>query len=213
MWFVLLLFLGLPGLLGPHATASAQEVAAPVDEPAARRAFEIGRDAYDHGDFRAAVANFQRAYELSQRPALLFNIARAADADGQLQRAATAYADYLEALPAADNRDFVQGRIDKIRAAEAQASSRVEAASSAALPSVAQADRTRPGAPLAPIATTRSTADHGETRRPFWKRGWFWTAAGAVVVGGVVGGVLAATRRPEPARAAGDAYVSVMERP
>src|SRR5689334_13632040 len=42
----------------------------------ARNLFVQGTAAYNHGDFAAALGFFQRAFQLSPRPALLFNIAR-----------------------------------------------------------------------------------------------------------------------------------------
>jgi hypothetical protein len=112
--------LGCSGALVHTATAQEAPPTAPsADDTDARRAFEAGRDAYGHGAFREALAHFEHAYELSKRPALLFNIARAADADGQALRARTAYEAYLAAFPAAENTDFVLARIAKMREIEA----------------------------------------------------------------------------------------------
>lgn len=85
-------------------------------EREARSEFEAGRDAYDHGATAKALTHFERAYALSKRPALLFNIARASDAEGLAARAAAAYEAYLDALPNAENRDFVASRLEKMRA-------------------------------------------------------------------------------------------------
>lgn len=98
-------------LLSP-TTLGAQ---APGDgEAAARRAFERGRDAYESGDFEAAVQSFDEAYRLSPRPALLFNIGRAAEATGRNEHAIAAYQAYLQQLPAAENRGFVEGRLAQL---------------------------------------------------------------------------------------------------
>ena len=63
-------------ILGAAGAASAQETeAAPTAEEArAREHFEIGRRHYDMGSFREAAREFEAAYELSQRPALLLNV-------------------------------------------------------------------------------------------------------------------------------------------
>jgi hypothetical protein len=54
---------------------------------------------------------------------------------------------------------------------------------------------TTPGGPAATLTATGSTAGEGET--PIYQKWWFWTAAGVVVVGAVVGIVLAtSTTKP-----------------
>lgn len=107
--------------------ASAQNAASTSSaEREARSEFEAGRQAYEHGSFDEALTHFERAHALSPRPELLYNIGRAADSEGKLERAIEAYSGYLEALPEAGNRDFVRGRLNKLRAAsDAQASAAV----------------------------------------------------------------------------------------
>jgi tetratricopeptide (TPR) repeat protein len=95
--------------------------AEPSSDAAARSAFETGRDAYERGDFPEALRHFERAHELSKRTELFFNIGRAADADGQTARAISAYTAYLEALPNADNREFVRARLVRLRALDPRA--------------------------------------------------------------------------------------------
>lgn len=130
--FVLVFCLAL-GCLGVQARAFAQADLASesANDLEARRAFEEGREAYDHGAFVAALVHFERAYELSKRTMLLFNIARAADADGQAGRARAAYEAYLEAFPTAENADFVRARIAKMQEIEAAKASAAEGFASA----------------------------------------------------------------------------------
>jgi tetratricopeptide (TPR) repeat protein len=165
----------------------------------ARRAFEAGRDAYDHGSFTAALAHFEQAYTLRPSPELLYNVGRAADSDGQPSRAIAAYSAYLEAYPSAENRDFVHARLDKMRALER---------TKAALPTVAQSTPSEPGLAVAPNAAALARRRDDEPARPVWKRAWFWTTAGVLVAGGVLAGVLAA-RPADPQRATADEYVVV----
>jgi tetratricopeptide (TPR) repeat protein len=82
----------------------------------ARGAFEAGRSAYDQGRFGEALEHFEHAYDLSARRTLLYNIGRAAEGDGQTQRAIEAYEGYLRAAPAAEHRRFAENRIAKLRA-------------------------------------------------------------------------------------------------
>ena len=95
--------------------ATAQDGGKTTDAEA-QRAFEAGANAYEEGRFREALAAFERSYELSHRPKLLFNIGRAADGDGQAQRAVDAYKAYLLAFPKAENVKFVESRISKMNA-------------------------------------------------------------------------------------------------
>jgi tetratricopeptide (TPR) repeat protein len=88
--------------------------ASPEAERAARVAFEDGRDAYNQGEFAAALVLFERAHALSPKSELLYNIGRAADSDGQNERAIGAYSAYLEAFPQSENREFVISGIDKL---------------------------------------------------------------------------------------------------
>jgi hypothetical protein len=95
--------------------AAAQAPAPPEKDAAARRAFETGREAYDRGRFAEALSSFERAYALSSKPILLFNIGRAAEAELQTERAISAYEAYLAALHDAENREFVEARLTKLR--------------------------------------------------------------------------------------------------
>ena len=178
-------------------------------DAAARSAFLAGRQAYDHGAFGEAVTLFERAHGLSPRPELLFNIGRAADADGQSAHAISVYTAYLEALPAAENRDFVLARLEKMRALESLRLASV--APAGPLPTVAAA---MPAADddlvTTSFAAPKERAD--DSPRPFWKRLWFWSVVGAVAVGAITAGAIAATREPPtPERAAADSYVVTPE--
>ena len=161
----------------------------PNSDPAARAAFEAGRAAYDHGRFAEALAQFELAYELSRLPRLLFNIARAAESDGRDERAISAYSAYLHALPDADNRDFVEARVRRLRGADEDATHAV----TTSVPSP------RAAAEL-DVANEQATPRHGTTRdnesspRPLYKRGWFWALIGVGAVGAAIAGTVVANR-------------------
>jgi tetratricopeptide (TPR) repeat protein len=177
-------------------------------DAAARSAFLAGRQAYDHGAFAEAVTLFESAYALSPRPELLFNIGRAADADGQSAHAIAVYTAYLEALPAAENRDFVLSRLEKMRALESLRSA--SAAQAAPLPTVAAAMPTDSAQPVTTSFAPPKERDD-DAPRPFWRRLWFWSVVGAVAASGVTAGVIAATREQDPKRAEADWYVVTPE--
>jgi tetratricopeptide (TPR) repeat protein len=110
-----------------RALADADAGAASQGDEAARQEFEAGRQAYGMGAFAIALAHFERSYALSLRPELLYNIGRAADAEGLTSRAAASYAAYLEARPDAENREFVRARLAKMQALAARAEPSAEA--------------------------------------------------------------------------------------
>jgi len=197
----------LASLTAPKHTARAQEIGTtPEGDAEARREFEVGREAYDHGAFSEARSHFERAFQLSRRRELLFNIGRAADSEGNPERAISAYSAYLEVFPEAANRDFVRARLEKMRADHAaRASAEARPPSAAPLPvEVAQASiaQTSLASPL-PGAPRR---DDRDSPRSLWRRPWVWSVIGAVVAGGVTAGVLA-TRDRSPKHAAADEYV------
>lgn len=99
---------------GADASPEAPADLAPSDEEA-RALFTAGRVAFEHGELERALAHFERAYELSQRPFLLFNIGNTHDRLRHDQEAIDYLSRYLEALPDAPNAEFVRSRIEVLR--------------------------------------------------------------------------------------------------
>ena len=102
--------------------ALAQTASTPADQGEdneARALFEAGQVAFSEGRFENALEYFERAYELSQRPALLYNIGSSADRLRQDARALEAFEAYLVAMPDADNRQHVEARMAVLREAVA----------------------------------------------------------------------------------------------
>ena len=106
-------------LLTPTAHAQGSD-----DE--ARALYSAGEIAYNEGRFQSALEYFQRAYELSSRPALLYNIGSAAERVRQDDVALAAFEQYLTEVPEAPNRAAVQARIEILRAAIAERAARPE---------------------------------------------------------------------------------------
>ena len=212
---VLALLLWLIGCAVGNAQAG---VGASTVDPAARAAFQAGADAYERGSFGEALLLFRRANELSPHPKLLFNIARAADSDGQVDVATEAYEAYLEAMPGADNRAFVEARVRRLRHAgqlpvtpEAHGNANAppllrptpEPSSQPAITAEAESSEppsmlTHTVGPQEPGSFARATADVTRNPRvladsaeaPRRKRLFHWTIAGALVV---AAGVVATT--------------------
>lgn len=105
------------GALAPSARAQGS------DEEA-RALYSAGEIAYNEGRFQSALEYFQRAYELSSRPALLYNIGSAAERVRQDDVALAAFERYLAEVPEAPNRGAVQARIEILRAAIAERAAR-----------------------------------------------------------------------------------------
>ncbi|MEM6957322.1 MAG: tetratricopeptide repeat protein [Myxococcota bacterium] len=90
------------------ASASAQDVDRTNE---ARSLYDAGAVAFRDGRFAAALNRWQESYELSQLPALLYNIGTAHDRLGHRREAIAAYEGYLEATPDAENANYTRSRI------------------------------------------------------------------------------------------------------
>ncbi len=91
-----------------------------VSDDEARAVYEAGRIAFDDGRYDDALEYFRRAYELSPRPRLLYNIGASADRIRHNREALEAFEDYIEQVPDADNRRAVEARIRVLRTAAAR---------------------------------------------------------------------------------------------
>lgn len=79
----------------------------------ARGAFREGLEAYEGGDFARAQERFERAYDLSQKAVLLFNLVRAAERAGDREAACRFYRE-LEAR--AQEEPPLQRMLDQLTA-------------------------------------------------------------------------------------------------
>lgn len=100
--------------LSTTITASAQDQSQ-LDQ-AARLTFESGREAFVAGDYERALRLFRQAYDLSQRPGLLYNIAQTLDRLRRDAETLQALRQYVEAFPDAPNRAEVDARIRVLQA-------------------------------------------------------------------------------------------------
>lgn len=92
------------------AAAYAQPTDASRDAEA-RAHFTAGRDAFSRGDFSTAVTEFERAYALSRRAQLLYNIGTTYERLHRWDEARSALQRYLDAVSDAPDRAEVEGRI------------------------------------------------------------------------------------------------------
>jgi tetratricopeptide (TPR) repeat protein len=103
------------------APANARAQARPATTSAAtdreaRALFEEGTAAYERGELERSLELFTRAYALSPRPALLYNIGNVHDRLRHDAEAADFLGRYLEAMPDAPNAAFVRSRLEVLRA-------------------------------------------------------------------------------------------------
>lgn len=100
--------------------ASAQDETNAGDDAVARELFEAAELSVGRGDYERALGLFQQAFELSDRPALLFNAANAAERLRRDELALELYASYLERVPDAPNRAAVEARMEQLHGLAAE---------------------------------------------------------------------------------------------
>jgi len=167
------------------AHAQVQQEASPesrVEE--AKALFTAGRAAFDAGRFADALRHFEQAYEVSQRPALLYNIGLAHDRLRSDEKALAAFEAYLAALPEAPNRAEVETRAQALRDAIARDSE-------TAAPVPTPAETAAAGQPVAASSATGTPKDSAG-KPSILTRWWFWTIVGVVAAGAITTGVLVA---------------------
>lgn len=180
----------------------------------ARRVFEAGKAAFDAGRFDEAAERFERAYELSGRPELLFDLGLAADRLRDDERALDAFERYLALAGDSPFRAQVERRVAALRAARARerwarererervqaevaglppvAPSPVQVAAAAPRSAAIELD----AAPRTPAPRDDAAHDDGGSVLSEW---WFWTAAVVVIAGGAATAyVLARDDDPRP---------------
>lgn len=102
-----LLHLSLACCLAVSGTASAQ-----ASDDEAKRLYELGSERYDQRDFASSIQSFRRAYELSKRKELLYNIGVCYRELGDLEPSLDAFRQYLAFLgPSAPNAEVVRRQI------------------------------------------------------------------------------------------------------
>jgi tetratricopeptide (TPR) repeat protein len=122
----------------------------------ARALFSAGVVAYDAGRYEAALESFEHAYELSDRPALLYNMGQCYDRLRRDHEALDAFQRYLEAVPESDNHAQVEVRIRALQQA-------IEQRQTANVTPEVVAQAAEPALPTADMGV--SEAAHTRTRR------------------------------------------------
>lgn len=108
---VVLVMIALGGIVHRAAAQDAEDAEAAALDRAARELFAAGMAAVEDSRFDSAVEQFQRAYDLSHRPALLYNVGYAADRARQDEVALQAYEEYVRLAPDGEYRARAETRI------------------------------------------------------------------------------------------------------
>lgn len=173
LWLTLALVL-LPATTHAQAAASAADT-----EEQARAHFRLGRAHYDNGNFAQAGIEFEEAYRISQRAALLYNIYLAYRDANDTRKAADALRKYLQLEEGIENRGQLESRLaalDRALATEAQqpaAAAPAPAATPAAAPTAAPlqpvtaAPEVAPPPPETQPAPEAATAETPSRAKPF----------------------------------------------
>ncbi|MBK8479644.1 MAG: hypothetical protein IPL40_00470 [Proteobacteria bacterium] len=146
-----------------RAEAAAKPRAARAEalrEARARRHFRRGEAAFAAGDFRAALADYDRAFRLAPLAGLLFNIAQCHRNLGAHERAIYTYKLYLARLPEAPNREAVLALIAELQPLVARPATGTGAKGSATTP--AAASPPRKGAPFEQAQGSQDVVVWGE---------------------------------------------------
>jgi tetratricopeptide (TPR) repeat protein len=145
----------------PSSAALAQD---DVDE-LARRHFESATAYYQTGDYDDALREFRRAYEMSHRPALLYNIYLTEEHLGHLDLAVQALADFLASDDASvePQRAVLEQRLANLRrraeAAASGATAEPEPGPTDVPPPRTDLVETRTDAVVAPVAPPEDRVD------------------------------------------------------
>lgn len=158
------------------------------EDSEARVHFRLGNVYYESGRFAEAAGEFQQAYDLSHRPALLYNIFVAHRDAGNLGPAIQALREYLRLVPDAEQHEQLTARLRSMERLHQ------ERGGEAAPAEPAQPTETTATATATTATTnTTTTIEPAQTRgAETWVPGWIIAGVGgALVVAGVVTGVLA----------------------
>ncbi|MBT8492444.1 MAG: hypothetical protein KJO07_05255 [Deltaproteobacteria bacterium] len=107
-------------------SAAAPTALAQAPQAQARVEYQKGETAYATGDFETAIVHYKKAYELSKKPALLFNIAQAYKVKRDYRNAIYFYETYLRLEESPSNQADVERYIKNLKAQMAADRKRAE---------------------------------------------------------------------------------------
>jgi tetratricopeptide (TPR) repeat protein len=172
----------------------------------ARAHYEQAVAHYNLDEFAPALAEFREAYRIKPDPSFLFNIAQCHRKLGQNEAALDYYRKYLRNMPDAPNRADVERIVAELKAKGVPAAPPETAPDATPVPDapvmapvvVAPAPALEAPPPPATTSMIVTAPAPAPAHAPIYKSWWFWTGAGAVVVGAVVVVLLATSKGPQP---------------
>lgn len=174
------------------STASAEA------EDEARAHFLLGRSHFDAGQFAKAAAEFEEAYRISQRPALLYNLYVSYRDGGDTKNAARTLRLYLEKEPVIESRAQLEARLAVLEGmvqregdAKEAAPAPQETEAPAPAPTAVPEQPTQEASP--PPDATYEDAPGGTSVVPFVIMG----VGGAMVLGSIATGLMASSAQSD----------------
>jgi tetratricopeptide (TPR) repeat protein len=172
-----------------HSAAFGQDGGKPAAAEDPKVVFNEANQAYQLGRFQGAIGKYERVFELTSHPSLLFNLAQCHRQLLNFERAAFFYDRYLStAKSPIPNEKLAR---DLLAEMSLKRDEQKLADEKAAAEKLAAEERARQE------AAGRRLAQQPPEAKPVTQQWWFWAAiGGAVVVAGTVTAVAAASARP-----------------
>lgn len=188
------------GAAGAPGVAHADQAA---DIAEAQKLYDEGKRLYNLGKFQEALVEFEKAYDLYRAPEFLFNIGQCYRNLKNYEKSIFIFESYLREKPNTDKRALIEEFIAemKIEVAKQDEQHKQDQAAKAELA------RKQREAELEVIERRKQNElermerdrqadlarkDEDAAKAPIYKKWWFWTIAGGVVVA-TVGGIALAT--------------------
>jgi hypothetical protein len=167
----------------------------------ARALYAEGQALFQKGSYREASARFSKGYDLSKKPAFLFNMAECARMLDDKKSARDLYVRYLTHDTRGRYRAEATSRCQALQLGPCAPKEKpVRPAKKPAR--IWPVQRPAPGPPAKPdrasVILTRRPPPPPPPKTPLYKRWELWTAVGAAVVAGTVTAVVLATRGDDP---------------
>jgi hypothetical protein len=166
--FLLALLLTPPLVAAQAPSAETTEDSTEIN---ARRLYAAGAAAFEEHRYADALAYFEQTYALTPLPRLLYNIGLAAEHLGDRARAVSSFEQYLAAMPDAENRVEVEGRLTILRSGAS---------------SPPDADEATPPPPAELVDPSAAAGPSGDTAGASVDGGVLLGVSIAVLVGGAV---------------------------
>jgi tetratricopeptide (TPR) repeat protein len=176
------------------ARAQAQAQAQATDDERGRTHFEAGRSYYEQARYDDAAREFQEAFQLSGRAALLLNLSQSYERGLHFDQAIAELQHYLQMVPDAPDRKTLEERIHRLEDLRTRLQTQPQAAGGQAM-----APQPAPGvAPAAGQPAAAEAAGPAAAEQPSHERsrlalpGWVLVGSGgAVLIGSLVTGLMA----------------------